>query len=225
MDTERHATGATPQGNAPSPLVQRLPALAGIIAPPLFAAITVVAGLVRPGYDPVRRTVSALAVGPGGWLQTAGFVLLGVLSLAFALGLARAVSERRAARVAGVLTGLLGLLALAFAVFPTDAPGEPDTFHGQVHDWLVIALALCFPVAVIGVACALRRVAGWRRIAVFSAAVGAVALALALFWLAVPSAVSRPWTGLYERVWIGVQLVWLEVLALRVWDARASTAA
>jgi len=188
-----------------------------MIAPPLFATITVIAGLVRPGYDPVRQTISALAVGPNGWLQTAGFVLLGMLSLLFAFGLARALGDRRSAGVTGVLTGLLGGLALLFAVFPTDAPGEADSLRGQVHNLLVVALALYFPVAVLGVARVLWNAADRRTMARVSAVAGVIGLALAVFYLAVPSAVSRSWKGLYERVWVGVQLVWLEVMALQLW--------
>lgn len=191
-----------------------------MIAPPLFAAITVVAGLVRPGYDPVRQTISALAVGPNGWLQTAGFALLGAAGLIFALGLARALGGRRGARVAGVLAGLLGLLALAFALFPTNAPGESGTLHGRVHNWLVTALGLYFPIASLGIAGVLWHAADWRPVARFCLIVAVVALALALFWMSVPSAVSRPWKGLYERVWVGVQLIWLEAMALRIWAHR-----
>ncbi|MGW0245628.1 DUF998 domain-containing protein [Nocardia goodfellowii] len=36
-----------------------------------------------PGYDPSRHPVSGLALGPGGWVQTAGFVVCGVLGLVF----------------------------------------------------------------------------------------------------------------------------------------------
>jgi hypothetical protein len=41
----------------------------GAVAGPLFVAIFTVEGAKREGYDPVRETVSALALGKRGWTQ------------------------------------------------------------------------------------------------------------------------------------------------------------
>jgi hypothetical protein len=40
-------------------------------------------------YDPQRHPVSSLALGPFGWTQTLNFMVVGLLTLAFTLGLVR----------------------------------------------------------------------------------------------------------------------------------------
>ena len=47
--------------------------------------------LIRPEYDPVAETVSQYAIGPYGYLMTAGFFSVGVGVVALAIGLSRAL--------------------------------------------------------------------------------------------------------------------------------------
>ena len=49
----------------------------------LFVLVLLVDGWTRPGYSPVRQPVSALALGPRGWIQAASFMVCGA---AIALG-------------------------------------------------------------------------------------------------------------------------------------------
>ena len=69
----------------------QLVAWAGMIAPTLFVGTFTIEGSLRPGYDPgtihFREYVSALSIGPGGCIQIANFVVVGLLLLAFARGL------------------------------------------------------------------------------------------------------------------------------------------
>ena len=117
-------------------------------APPIFLAVSVLAGLARPGYDVVEQTVSDLAVGTHGWIQVANFVLLGVGMVAFAI--TRGV--RRGAPFA-----LAGACLIATAFFPTDLPGAPETPDGVMHNMLALVLFLAL---VAGIA-----VNGARRVA------------------------------------------------------------
>ncbi len=61
----------------------------GVVAGPLFVTTFLAGGARRSGYDPRRHPVSSLALGPGGWVQAANFMVAGSLYLAFAAGLAR----------------------------------------------------------------------------------------------------------------------------------------
>jgi Protein of unknown function (DUF998) len=51
----------------------------------LFTAVYLVEGATRPGYDAWRQAISTLSLGPGGWIQQANFVTLGVVTLGLAL--------------------------------------------------------------------------------------------------------------------------------------------
>ena len=57
-----------------SPAAMRLALLAGIAAPIISWALSVVVILGWPGYDPVAQSISLLANAPLGWLQTVAFV-------------------------------------------------------------------------------------------------------------------------------------------------------
>jgi hypothetical protein len=61
----------------------------GALAGPVFVTTFTVAGHTRDGYEPRRHSVSTLALGPGGVVQRANFVVTGLLYLAGSGGLAR----------------------------------------------------------------------------------------------------------------------------------------
>ncbi|MGI5131787.1 DUF998 domain-containing protein [Pseudonocardia sp. CA-107938] len=73
---------------------------AGVVAGPLFIVAVLLEGATRAGYSPLRHPISSLALGEGGWMQTATFLITGALSLAAAAGpcpyLASAGRHRRA---------------------------------------------------------------------------------------------------------------------------------
>jgi|SRR5215211_2781050 hypothetical protein len=63
-------------------------AIAGIVGPILFTVTFFVQGLFRlEEYDPVAEVVSALEAGPGGWVQQVNFMVFGLLTIAFVVGL------------------------------------------------------------------------------------------------------------------------------------------
>jgi hypothetical protein len=100
------------EGTTPVSTV-RWAALAGMVGPPLFAAVIVLATLLQYdflrglGWHPIDASPvpypSALALGPYGWLQVANFVLFGLLLLVFAMGFHRGVEAGRAGR--GAIAG------------------------------------------------------------------------------------------------------------------------
>ena len=75
----------------------------GAIAGPLFVVIFLVEGATRTGYNPLRHPVSSLALGNFGWMQTANFIVAGLLMVAFALGLWLTLRSSKRLKV-GVLT-------------------------------------------------------------------------------------------------------------------------
>jgi len=100
----------------------------GILAGPFYLALGLIQGKLRDGFDLARHPLSLLAVGPGGWVQTANFVLTGLLVLAAAVGFARALAS--GSRTVPWLVGAFGLSMIVAAVFPADPmdgfpPGTP----------------------------------------------------------------------------------------------------
>ena len=77
-----------------SPLTTAL-LIGGAVAGPAFMIAVTIQGAVRPDYDPLRDSISALALGSGaGWIQNLNFVLTGILTIGLAVGLLGATGRR-----------------------------------------------------------------------------------------------------------------------------------
>jgi hypothetical membrane protein len=76
----------------------------GAVGAPVFLVVILIQGAIRPGYDPMRDFGSALALGPYGWIQDTNFVATGLLMLAFAMGLRRALHPGRGSTSAPLLS-------------------------------------------------------------------------------------------------------------------------
>jgi hypothetical membrane protein len=134
----------------------------GVLAGPFYLAVGLIQAFVRDGFDFARHALSHLANGAGGWVQTANFILSGLMVIAAAVGFSRAL--RPQSRAASWILGTFGASLLAAAVFPADPvdgfpPGTPEGFpttvstSGILHfaaggiGFLALAVS-CFVVAV-----------------------------------------------------------------------------
>jgi hypothetical protein len=88
-------------------------AIVGATGPLAFLAVATLGGALTPGYNPLTDTISAIALGPIGWLQTANFYAFGASVIAFGLALRlRFASDARMA-ASGWLLAISGKAALA----------------------------------------------------------------------------------------------------------------
>ena len=172
--------------------------------------------LTSLGWDPVRRTEigwpSILALAETGWLLTAALVSCGLLGVGLAVGLYRSTTGAAAARIAALLVGMLAV-AVGLEAFTTDPPAPPGgaTWHGDIHDLaypLVVVLAVVAPVAV---GRALRTEPSWRGYGSYSLVTAAILVAT----LALQA--QERFGQLLEYVFFALLLLWLEVIALRLW--------
>ncbi len=200
----------------------------GIAAGPVFTLAWIVQGATRANYDPPRYPISALAIGDSGWMQRAVFLITGVLTLAFALGVGRmlrpsgAVWEPRLVSVVGI--GLIG--AGLFVTDPLNGypPGTPRlptarTLHGILHDLCGVPVFLGLPITGVVFARHFAR-SGQRGWAAYSALSGS-----AMFAVFVVARVSlRPGFeamaglfGLFQRSALTIGWTWLTLLAVYLW--------
>lgn len=177
----------------------------GIVGPVVFNATYLIAGAARPGYDPMRDTISALSLDPLGWIQVVDFIVFGVLIVAFGIGgLRPALRSGRGAMVVPVLQVTTGICLIAAGVFvmdPATANGIAPpilTFHGEVHN---AASYVALTARVLGCLVLAVRFAGehgWRVWAVYSV-ITALLMITFLGALGAAHAVDGP-AGLFERL-------------------------
>jgi hypothetical protein len=195
-------------------LSTRLLLACGIVGPVLFWGLGLGAMLSWPGYDPVADSISGLIYAPDGWLQVDAFILMALLTMAFAIGMGRiaGATPRDRATVRAILL-ILAAIELGFALFPARAP-DGSSFHGIVHVAIVFAFAAAFPVGMFPVAGILMRDPPWWRAGVLAAVAAAVmAVAIVGVILAVAGPLE-PWTGLLERLWVAIPTLLVVGLAL-----------
>ncbi|GAA3223024.1 hypothetical protein GCM10017691_09670 [Pseudonocardia petroleophila] len=152
----------------------------GVIAGPVFVVASVTQGLLREGFDLSRHAWSQLALGGPGWIQVTNFVVVGLMVVAAAVGLRRALGSGPAATWSPRLLAAFGvslLVAGAFRVdpaggFPADLPqatgiSGPATVH-------LLAGAVGFGSLAAAVLVLARRLAGegFRRLALACRVVG-----------------------------------------------------
>lgn len=202
----------------------------GVVAGPLFTLGYVLAGITRVDYSPWRHPVSSLALGPNGWIQSASFVVAGLLMLAFTRGLRRATPGTVTARWGARLMSAAAVILVVAGLFVTDPvsgypPGTPPrpatlTVQGTVHAacallGFVVLVAAMF---VFARAFARRGERGWT---VYSLASGVVTTAA--FLLTLQAISQKPgWVelgGLFERIAFIVGLGWVTAIAWRSFRA------
>jgi hypothetical protein len=130
----------------------------GVIAGPLFVAAFLAEGATRADYHSLRHPVSSLQLGGTiGWAQIANFIIAGLLTLGFALGVRPALrASGRDSTWGPLLIGAIGIGLIGAGVFLTDPvsgypPGTPATsdytWHGALHDLFSAPTFLGWPAA------------------------------------------------------------------------------
>jgi len=200
-------------------------ALAGTLGPIGFLTVLTLAGLVRPGYDPVTSYVSDLAVGEASWLQTANFIVFGCLVMLFAAGLGRGLAGGRALLASVTLLGLTGLGLIIAGVFPTDLIGQPSTAHGAMHFVASILMFGTLDAVFFVIVVPLRQDERWAGYARYTTITGVITggLCLASVAAALPATFNNfeagplaAWSGLVQRALLVVAFSWIAMVGFRL---------
>ena len=138
-----------------------------IIAGPLFVVASLAQAFTRTGFDLGRHPISLLSLGSLGWLH---FIVSGVLYVAGAVGLRKALRPGRGSTWAPRLVAITGVGLIVAGVFTTDAgagfpPGAPAgaptmSWHGVLHE---VGFGLSFVGAIAACGVFARRYAALGR--------------------------------------------------------------
>lgn len=98
----------------------------GVLAGPCYVAVSLAQALTREGFDVTRHAWSLLSNGHLGWIQITNFVLTGLMTIAFAVGLRRAFRSGPGGTWAPRLIAAYGVSLIGAGVFRADpVPGFP----------------------------------------------------------------------------------------------------
>jgi hypothetical protein len=184
----------------------------GAVAGPFYVVVGLAQALTRPGFDLARHDLSLLANGSLGWIQISNLILTGLLVLAGAVGIRRALATGPGRTWGPLLVGVYGAGMISAGVFVADPalgfpPGTPDnantvSWHGLLH---LLSAAIGFLSLIAGCMVLARRFAagGLRAWSGFSIVAGVLFLA-GFLGLAVGQHSSWAILGF----WIGLLVVW-----------------
>ena len=197
----------------------------GAIAGPLFTITWILEGATRANYDPLRHPVSSLALGEYGWMQSANFIVAGLLTLAFAIGLRLALSSQKGSTWGPLLVAVWAIGLIGAGVFITDPvsgypPGTPDlllnpTMHGTLHDWFSLPgfLALTLACFVLGSRFAARGKRGWALYSFVTGILFPVGIILASAGFSQNESLVS-FGGLIQRITVTIGWTWITLLAV-----------
>lgn len=196
--------------------------LAGVVGPILFVAVFTIAGFLRPGYSPLRQSISTLGVGPNAWLGNLDAVIFAILLLVFAIGFFLEMRQviGKGVRVACLVLFILSSVGIVnAAIFP--AASRTTGLHWTIG-FLPAFLAPMAASFVVG--WNWRPVSGWRRYGWYSlaTALGIIVLTVLSFVLLAPRGSTGgpllPIGGLIERILVLVTFAWPVVIGLRLFS-------
>ncbi|MBO4270349.1 DUF998 domain-containing protein [Microbispora triticiradicis] len=196
-------------------------------APLLFLLVILADGALQPGYDSIDRWGSELSNGEWGWVQIANFVITGLLTAAFAVGVRRSLGSGPGSRAIPVFTGILGFCLIVGGVFVTDPnpgfppgvqpPAEP-TLHAWIHNLNLFPAWAALTVAILMAAyraMSRKEGAAWTLITLAAGVLTPLTLYVAArhFDWDTRSGHSH---GLWQRVSQGIGFGWYAVYATRL---------
>ena len=92
----------------------------GVVAGPLYVAVTMVQALTRNGFDLSQHRFTLLTTGDLGWIHQANMVLVGVLTVLLAVGVRQMMRTGRGAVWGPRLLGLVGVAYLFGGLLTAD---------------------------------------------------------------------------------------------------------
>jgi hypothetical protein len=148
----------------------------GVIAGPIYVVVALAQALTRQGFDMSRHAWSLLENGELGWIQIANFIVVGLMTVAAAIGLRRALAPGRGRTWAPLLVAAYGVGLIGAGIFRADPAqgfpaGTPETmtisWHGMLH-FMVGGIGFLCLIAACLVLASRFAAAGERRLAWFS---------------------------------------------------------
>jgi hypothetical membrane protein len=186
--------------------------LAGVA---VYVALDVLLAFLRPGYSLIYNAESDYGRGPWYWVMDLNFLLRCALSLAIAAALYRAVRLDGRTRAGLALLVTWAICSGLLAFFADDPEGTPQHGSGVVHLILAFIAFTCIVIGTILISASLISDQSWRPAAPVLLAIS-VAGTVAYLLLGTAQKHHHAPGGLYERVFLGLELLWIAVAAVAI---------
>ena len=187
-------------------------ALAGVA---VYLAIDVLLAFLRPGYSLIYNAESDYGRGPWYWVMDLNFLLRCALSLAIAAAWSRVLRPDGRARGGLALLFTWAICSGLLAFFADDPEGTPQHGSGVVHLVLAFVAFTAIAIGAIWISASLVSDPAWRPFAPLLLTIS-VAGAVAYLLLGAVLKHHHAPGGLFERIFLGLELLWIVVAAIAI---------
>jgi len=185
--------------------------------PVLFCILLNISGSLNQTYDPIRQSISVLALGTAGWLHITNMLLSGIAIFCFALALHLDIGSYKGSRLVLTFLLIMGLGDIVGAIFMTDLPDQTISLHGFLHQVGTGTAISMFPIAAIILWYLLKPDLKWHKFSIYTLVSGIVVMGLEIGrQVSVPTHWLDPIFGLYVRILLAVLFLWIEVISINL---------
>jgi len=149
-----------------------------------------------------------------GWLQSIGFLVVGLLVEVFAVGLLFSIRGTRGFRIGIGLLVCFGFGLLMIGAFREDPTGSLHTIQGTIHIVTAAIIFSVFPIASLLIGLGLRKDPYWKGLFRHTIVTSGLAFVFVIGHLFLLDQLS--WLGLYERVLVANIVIWVEIMAIKL---------
>jgi Protein of unknown function (DUF998) len=195
--------------------------ICGVVSAPLFYGFSIVQAFTRTGYDIRRHAISTLTLGDLGWIQSANFIITGLLAVLASIGFRVLLRGGKGGTWGALSVGIygIGMIVAGFfrpdpgLGFPEGAPADMPTSmsgHAVLHSMAFFIAFICLIVATIIFS---RRFAaqgesGWKNYCMATAILSPLLIILGMG--------MNSWIGLIMGCAGIVAFGWVSALAVRL---------
>jgi hypothetical protein len=195
----------------------------GTIGSVLFTTTYLIEGVTRPGYSALEQPISALSLGPGGWVQQVNFVVFGLITIWTAFAWRAFLKGGAAALWYPILRGIQGGAIIVDGFFSQDPAGYPKdavqgqvTLHGEIHLMFAFVSITAIAFGFFVLARRFAKESAWRGWATVCVVSGILTIVLISTFGAL-SGQHSPVAGLFERLATSIATAWFLVFLIRLW--------
>lgn len=177
----------------------------GILGPLIFLIVYFIFGSVSPDFDMLRQPLGRLELVDYGWIQSANFIVYGLFTCAFALGLRDELQSGPSLIKLPLLQVLTAVAMILLGIY----------IHEPVHTYASVFLSATLVAGFLLFAHRFANNPQWKGWVVPTnlCAFGIIMLSV-LYWYA--NDIDSPIAGVFEQLLIAIRMIWLVAFILKL---------
>jgi hypothetical membrane protein len=193
--------------------------ICGIIAPLIFTLEIIIIGIFHPNYNHITQYISELGAinAPFAIFYNILLSISGILILIFSFGLFKELDDKFIIKILGsVFIAISGLSFFLIGFFPCDPDCINITIIGLIHGNLANAAQIPLLIAPLLLSNSFKfdKSNFIKYYSIFTTILGIV------FFIIYKSYIFEGYTGLFQRISFGIPLLWIEIIAIKMFRNR-----